>query len=255
MSWFEDVTGTSNAERQAWRDNFNGGFAVGAGADFYNAGKSGGGSLGSSKSGSDGQVKGGGNAGPTPTVTTVKVTQPTNTGGGRGGGPTLVKDTSNWSPTQYAPNQAGGPVTTGNPGPGQQVGTGPATGGGWGGGPVKLKPKDNPEYTQIVIGGHKMKQDPGWSDGGDFEDRWGEVGGAIGGLGTMGADLWRTFNSNFAPSSGYVPRGGNAWETTVGPAFYDAAGWAVDLWNDNNAVMSSARLDATGNVVRTGGGF
>lgn len=190
MSWFETVTGTSNSERQAWRDNFNGGYAVGAGASFYNAhlpGAGGGGSLGISKSGSDGQVKGSGNAVPTPTGTTVKNVQPTNTG--RGGGPTIEKD---WSPTRYAPNQAGGPVTTGNPGPGQQAGTGPGTGGGWGGGPVKLKPKDNPEFTQIVMGGHNIVHDAGWSDGGDMEDRWGEWGGGIGGLGVMAADLWST---------------------------------------------------------------
>lgn len=45
--------------------------------------------------------------------------------------------------------------------------------------------------TPVQIGGRWVDVDPGFSDGGDMEQRWGEWGGSLGGLVVMGADGWR----------------------------------------------------------------
>lgn len=59
---------------------------------------------------------------------------------------------------------------------------------------VQLKSGKLDDSTPLVAFGRKLGQDRGWSDGQTFEDRWGDVGGSIAGLGTMGADLYRTGN-------------------------------------------------------------
>lgn len=43
--------------------------------------------------------------------------------------------------------------------------------------------------TPLFFGGLRLGHDPSTSDGGDYEDRWGEVGGAVMGLGVMVKDL------------------------------------------------------------------
>lgn len=250
MSWFETVTGTSNAERQAWRDNFNGGYAVGAGASFYNShlpGAGGGGSLGGSKTEVGGAVKGTGTPGPAPT-TTVKHVEPTNTG--RGGGPVLVKD--DWSPTRYAPNQPGGPVTTGNPGPGQQVGTGPGTGGGGflglpdlsnGYGPMKIKVKD--QATGGLVGGIYWEPSPWQSDVEEFwEPRYGEPGEWLGGIANIAVDL----HHNAGRLNDWISDTWNK-ETKVKPA--DFSNMTPPDW-DFDSDLRWAIESSAGNV---GGGF
>lgn len=57
---------------------------------------------------------------------------------------------------------------------------------------VVLKSGKLDESTPLVAFGKKLGQDRGWSDGQTFEDRWGDFGGSIAGLGTMAADLYRT---------------------------------------------------------------
>lgn len=46
-----------------------------------------------------------------------------------------------------------------------------------------------PKTTQLFWDGVPLPMARGISDGGDFEQRWGEFGGGIGGLGVMAADL------------------------------------------------------------------
>lgn len=46
-----------------------------------------------------------------------------------------------------------------------------------------------PNITPLYWGGQRLQAATGWSDGDQFETRWGEWGGAIGGLAVMGADI------------------------------------------------------------------
>lgn len=45
-----------------------------------------------------------------------------------------------------------------------------------------------PVTTPVFAGGGELPRDDGWSDGGDFEQRWGEWGGGLAGMGVMLAD-------------------------------------------------------------------
>ena len=73
-------------------------------------------------------------------------------------------------------------VATGKGGGGTGPGSAVVGGGGGTGpgaaavvaGPVKLKPKMQPTHTQIVVGGSPLVHNPGWSDAGEAEERWGE---------------------------------------------------------------------------------
>lgn len=56
--------------------------------------------------------------------------------------------------------------------------------------------------TPIQIGGHWVPVDTGWSDGGDFEQRYGELGGSILGVGVMVADGWNWLNETVIPPFG-----------------------------------------------------
>lgn len=53
--------------------------------------------------------------------------------------------------------------------------------------------------TPLTAMGKQLGTDRGWSDGQNFEDRWGEWGGSIGGLGTMAADLMATYRHKMTP--------------------------------------------------------
>lgn len=44
--------------------------------------------------------------------------------------------------------------------------------------------------TNLDFGGARIYADPGTSDAGDYEQRWGEVAGAMAGFGVMAADAW-----------------------------------------------------------------
>lgn len=43
--------------------------------------------------------------------------------------------------------------------------------------------------TPLVVGGERVAIDRRWSDGEKFEDRWGDWGGSLAGMGVMAADL------------------------------------------------------------------
>lgn len=95
-----------------------------------------------------------------------------------------------------APTAGPGVVRVGAP-----VGSGPGlgvitVGDWWTEGPLmpeggEFKVGDS-NRTPISIGGNYLRVDPGTSDGGDFEQRWGEFGGSVAGLFVMGKDLFHT---------------------------------------------------------------
>lgn len=62
---------------------------------------------------------------------------------------------------------------------------------------LKLGKQD--DATPLTAMGKRLGTDRGWSDGQTFEDRWGEWGGSIGGLGTMAADLMATYRHKMTP--------------------------------------------------------
>lgn len=60
--------------------------------------------------------------------------------------------------------------------------------------PLPVDPAAIPEgkladRTALSASGEKLNNAPGWSDGSEFEDRWGEWGGSAAGLAVMAADL------------------------------------------------------------------
>lgn len=57
---------------------------------------------------------------------------------------------------------------------------------------AQLPIKDPKGASSVVTGGIRVEADPGWSDGGEFEQRYGEFAGAILGLGVLMADGWLT---------------------------------------------------------------
>lgn len=152
MSWFNEVTGSNDFERQSWRDNFNGGAAAGdwtgntnarldAERDAFGTTWSGSSSepsaleLARSFVGRDG-ARGSG------------LGVVTSGGGSSGAG------TGNRSVAVGAPQDAGS-------GAGRRV----VVGGG--DGPSKV--------TSVFTGGNEYPIDRGWSDAADAEDRWGEA--------------------------------------------------------------------------------
>lgn len=63
-------------------------------------------------------------------------------------------------------------------------------------GDITLEPKMKKTHTQLVIGGGSVAHDPGWSDAGEVEERWGE-GELLSPTwfyqwGVVGADAWKS---------------------------------------------------------------
>lgn len=251
-SWFEQVTGTSNSEREAWRNNYNGGAAVGAGASYYNdiSGYSDGSYDGGGKGSSASVSKG---TGVTHTYTTPAPGIPYGSSV-RGG----------WSPTPVAPTQPGGPVLVTAPpggyqtvtsGPGLQSGPGP----GWGGGGnVVLTPGYSANVTQVVIGGHPVNVDRTMSNAEDIEERYGEAEfgspAYFYGWGVTIADAWND-RQKLGEALGINtndPWSGGALSWSVQPG-----GWVdTTLSNIGSIEGSNPRPNmSTGATVYTGGGF
>lgn len=57
------------------------------------------------------------------------------------------------------------------------------------GAPVELTEDKQGKATPLVAFNRQIRPARGWSDGQTYEDRWGELGGSIAGLGVMAADL------------------------------------------------------------------
>lgn len=123
-----------------------------------------------------------------------------------------------------------------------------------------------PETTPIFAGGSRVPADLGWSDGADFEDRWGEWGGALAGLGVMGADGLEAASvrtERIAEDLMGIPQwaaSGVLWAARMADQTRSAGGLPSGLptnhyqntWIEQN---QTARFGADGTVWRTGGGF
>lgn len=55
--------------------------------------------------------------------------------------------------------------------------------------------------TPLMVGGRYLHINQGLSDGGDFEQRWGEFGGSVAGLGVMASDLASDFMATHGPGA------------------------------------------------------
>lgn len=165
------------------------------------------------------------------------------------------------------PVSAGGGTGPGRPG---VVSGGGYPGAGPGAGPLAAGPVRQtaaragmPVTTQIWIGGQKAAMDPGWSDGGDGEQRWGEWGGSLYGLGVMGADGVKWIGDQLTPKfhedAAKLPK--SLADGAVDLAGYlDAQRSAVlarDGYVSTNGFGSTSgtRNDLDGPFYRTGGGF
>lgn len=69
--------------------------------------------------------------------------------------------------------------------------------------------------TPMQVGGVWVSTDTGWSDGGDFEQRYGEFGGAVLGIGVLGADVLKTVN-DYVPPFAIDWMGDGAYVTRLG---------------------------------------
>jgi hypothetical protein len=100
------------------------------------------------------------------------------------------------------PGMTKGPGSGGSRLGAEPVGSGPGLG------VITVGPAFDWEYgkstrTPIQIGGSWVPIDEGFSDGGDFEQRWGEFGGSVAGLGVMAADGWKWAASQFGEPDPY----------------------------------------------------
>lgn len=164
--WFDRVTGTNDFERQSWRDSYNGGNAAGDLTGNTNArlseerdsfqGATWSGSSSEYSALELAQLRGAAPDRPTQLVNGLM------SGGSAGGAPRSA----------YAPGTPRASVASALM----------AGGGAWGNhSPAKLQ--------DLVLGGALIQANPGYSNAGDGEERWGEIGGELVGLAAMGADL------------------------------------------------------------------
>lgn len=160
MSWFDQVTGSNEYERQSWRDSFNGGMAAGDWTGNTNA------RLAAERDAFQGATWSGSSTQPSALQLAKSMvgTGPAlgavasghgSSGTGPGNG---VVATAPTVPTQGPGN---GVVTTAptvpTQGPGRRVVVGPSS------------------VTSVYAGGNEYPIDRGWSDAADAEDRWGEA--------------------------------------------------------------------------------
>lgn len=181
QSHFDKVTGSSEYERQSWRDNFNGGRAAGDWSGGVNA------RLDSERDRYQGATEGGSSSQPSGLQLAQMI----------GAGVAYINSSGVAYYTGSGPGNAA--VSTGTGG----VGTGPgaaavtvgdqpkATAAQPGAAAIKRGGSLTlPKTTGIMVGGNWLNLDKFTSDGGDGEDRWGDLGGSIYGLGVMAMDGW-----------------------------------------------------------------
>lgn len=165
--WFDRVTGTNDYERQSWRDSYNDGEAAGDWTGNVNA------RLESERDNFQGATWSGSSS----EYSALELAQL------RGAAPDR--------PTQLVAGLSSGNASAGNVprssyAPGTSRGSVASalmsSGGAWGNhSPAKLQ--------DLVFGGALMQANPGYSNAGDGEERWGEIGGELVGLAAMGSDL------------------------------------------------------------------
>nr|QJB21601.1 MAG: hypothetical protein [Microvirus sp.] len=212
MSWFDEVTGSNEYERQSWRDSFNGGRAAGDLTGNVNR------RLDAERAAFQGATWSGSSTQPSALelARSLGATGPAighvSTGGG--------------SAHSVGPGNGGvgNPAVPGPGGSRVKVGSN-----------LTLFPDERVlldlnkpgKVTPLVAGGYPIIHDRGWSDGGDYEQRWGEFGGGLAGLGVMAADV--------ASTVGHY--GGKAIEAAAKPGSmkpvhdwarqFDDAAWSV----------------------------
>lgn len=178
MSWFQDVTGHTDATQEAWRDNFNNGQAAGDWTGNINASLSDGGGTGHGGYGSGG---GGGSAGPGAARAVSGSYGGTGPGVGWVAGPNAV------------PLGPGSPVAVGS-----------------------LEPVLNPANTPFMLGGSLMMPDPGTSNAEEVEERWGEAEflspAWFANWAVVGHDVWHNAVELVPQQTQFQP-GGGAWIT------------------------------------------
>lgn len=169
MSWFNEVTGTSDYERQSWRDSYNGGRAAGDWTGNTNA------RLEAERDAFQGATWSGSSSQPSALQLAQSMVGPGVSG--RSTGPAA----SSGGGVGSATVQTVGATATSVPG----VGRGSlATGGAKG--PLKAALKD--EITGIMIGGGWYQPNPWFSDGEAWEQRAAEPGEWLGGVTVIAAD-------------------------------------------------------------------
>lgn len=166
MSWFDQVTGQNEYQRQSWRDSFNGGRAAGDLTGNVNR------RLDAERRAFQGSTWGGSS------------TQPSALERARTMGPGARRvGNSNGAGTGVGVDQVATPGRVVTVGPGVGVVRGAA----WNGWQLPVNKPD--PVTPVYVGGLRLEPDRGWSDGGVAEQRYGEFGGSIIGLGVLGADV------------------------------------------------------------------
>ncbi|QMV02144.1 hypothetical protein GHV40_11930 [Devosia sp. D6-9] len=244
--YFDRVTGSTEYERQSWRDSYNGGWAAGDWTGNTNA------RIAAEREAFNGATWEGSSSQPS-ALEWARM----------GGGLSLP---------------AGGAGASQTAGPGNaRVGTSGASSGvgsGAGAGAVVTGPltvKVNDEATGLLLGGGWWKSNPFWSDANEWENRYAEPGEWVGGIVTMGADVLY----NFARGADYFfdtrltsgkptkvleeasKSSPGAWGDVAGAFARQGDLWSQQI-NDWFWPAVSGRdgvVDGQQTVIRTGGGF
>lgn len=181
MSWFERVTGTSESERQSWRDNYNGGRAAGDVTGNINR------RIESERQASGGYTREYTSGSERVAAEWREVNAPLPVApAARTAGPGSPAASTVQSPggrrTPRAQAAGAGAPAAPTVGPGVQV----VSGGAWG---HSLAASLKDTNTQLAMGPIPHQPNPGWSDTEEWEARYGEPGDWLGGIVTMGVDL------------------------------------------------------------------
>jgi len=241
--YFDRVTGSTEYERQSWRDSYNGGRAAGDLTGNTNARIA-------AERDAFGTTWSGSSSQPSALELAQNYDFYFNNGIGNGG-----------LPAGYA-----GSSQTAGPG-NARVGTSGASSGGVGSGAGAgavvtgpLKVKINDEATGLLLGGDWWKSNPFWSDANEWENRYAEPGEWVGGIVTMGADgLY-----NFARGVDYFfdtrlssgkPTGvlGEAMKSS--PGAWPEISQQINDWFWPAVSGRDGVVDGQQTVIRTGGGF
>lgn len=244
--WMQSVTGRTNAEHQAWRDNYNGGWAAGDWTGNVNAGIA----WERAAAGEDNpEIRDRLPAGLTPQMISGKATSNPNRGGGSSAGGSVGQGVSPSqsgakapTPTGARPTTGGGKITGGSASP---VGQFPS----WDIFQPAMKNTLEREVTDGMVAGFEYYANPWFSDVEKYwEPRGGEPGEWIGGiLNTVIADP--AYNLYV-----YGTRGVEAvksWDEQHGAE----AGTKAREWIDNVLGLTPAETPAnTGGVSHGWGG-
>jgi len=167
--YFDRVTGSTEYERQSWRDSYNGGWAAGDWTGNTNA------RIAAEREAFNGATWEGSSSQPS-ALEWARM----------GGGLSIPAGGTGVSQTAGPGNPRAGTA-------GASQGSGVGSGAGAGAvvtPPPPLKVVINDEGTGLLLGGNWWKSNPYWSDANEWENRYAEPGEWVGGLALMAADGW-----------------------------------------------------------------